>query len=632
MTRPKHPTGSPSSCRQWPIALAALGVVFGDIGTSPLYAFRECFNGPHAMGVNPANLVGAASLIVWTLVLVVTLKYLAFILRLDNKGEGGILALAALVRSAKGPVPADVAGLFTLGIFGATLIYADGMLTPAISVLSAVEGLSVGAAGLEHSIVPVTVAILVGLFGIQKFGTGKVGTVFGPVLVIWFTVLGAIGIHGIIGHPQVLLSLSPHAAIEFLIHQWRHALPLLAAVFLAVTGGEALYADLGHFGLRAIRIAWIWLVFPGLVLNYLGQAALLAVRPEAAENPFFLLVGPAWIFPLTMLATAAAVIASQALISGAFSLTAQAIQLGCLPRMAVHHTSATEKGQIYIPFVNWALMVACVILVVVFRSSSALAGAYGIAIALTMTVTSLLFYAAARRVWGWSQWRAGLIAGGFMIIDVAFLAANSLKLLHGGLLPIAISLVLVYLIATWRWGRERVEKRLEKLAMPVELLVTEVARKRIHRVSGTAVFMSGKRSGVPISLLHHLKHNQTLHQRVLLMHVETLDSPVASNAERLVVEDLGEGIHSVHMRFGFSETPDVPATMKANLPEPLKYDPGRTTFFLGRETYAVGKDTHGFNRFRLGLFSLLSRNSTPATAYFQLPASRVVELGAQLTV
>jgi KUP system potassium uptake protein len=629
---PTPPTGSASSNHQWPIALAALGVVFGDIGTSPLYAFRECFNGPHAMGVNPANLVGAASLIVWTLVLVVTIKYLAFILRLDNKGEGGILALAALVRSAKGPAAADVAGLFTLGIFGATLIYADGMLTPAISVLSAVEGLSVGTVGLDHSIVPVTVAILVGLFAIQRFGTGKVGTLFGPVLVSWFTVLGGLGLRAIMGHPQVLLSLSPHAAVGFLIHQWRHALPLLAAVFLAVTGGEALYADLGHFGRRAIRSAWIWLVFPGLVLNYLGQAALLAVRPEAAENPFFMLVGPAWVLPLTILATAAAIIASQALISGAFSLTSQAIQLGCLPRMTVHHTSATEKGQIYIPFVNWALMVACVMLVLAFRSSAALAGAYGIAIALTMTVTSLLFYAAARRVWGWKRWQAGLVAGGFMVIDVGFLAANSLKLFHGGLLPIVISLVLMGLIGTWRWGRERVAKRLEKLAMPVALLVAEVARKRIHRVSGTAVFMSGKRTGVPIALLHHLKHNQTLHQRVLLMHVETLDSPVAGDAERLSVEDLGEGVHAVHLRFGFAETPDVPAAMKAHLPPALKYDQGRTTFFLGRETYAVAKDTRGFDRFRLGLFSVLSRNAIPATAYFQLPASRVVELGAQLSV
>lgn len=626
------PPGSAPTIRQWPIALAALGVVFGDIGTSPLYAFRECFNGAHAMGVNPANLVGAASLIVWTLVLVVTIKYLAFILRLDNKGEGGILALAALVRSAKGSVPGDVAALFTLGIIGATLIYADGVLTPAISVLSAVEGLSVGAAGLEQYIVPVTVGILLGLFAIQRFGTGRVGTVFGPILVLWFAVIGGIGVKAILAHPQVMLSLSPHAAIEFLIHQWRNALPLLAAVFLAVTGGEALYADLGHFGRRAIRTAWIWLAFPGLVLNYLGQAALLAVHPEASENPFFLLVGPSWILPLTVLATAAAVIASQALISGAFSLTSQAIQLGCLPRMSIHHTSTTEKGQIYIPFVNWALMVSCVLLVLTFRSSAALAGAYGIAIALTMTVTSLLFYAAARRVWGWSRWKASVVAGGFIVFDIAFLAANSVKLLHGGLLPLGISLVLVFIIATWRWGRERVQKRLEMLAMPVDLLVTEIARKHIHRVAGTAVFMSGKRSGVPISLLHHLKHNQTLHKRVLLMHVETLDSPVASDGERLAVEDLGEGIHSVHMRFGFSETPDVPATMKAHLPAELKYEQGRTTFFLGRETYTVGKDTRGFNRFRLGLFSLLSHNSTPATAYFQLPASRVVELGAQLTV
>lgn len=626
------PVGSAPPRREWPVALAALGVVFGDIGTSPLYAFRECFGGPHAMAAGPAALVGAASLIVWTLVVVVSVKYLAFILRLDNKGEGGILALAALVRSAGGPAAGGTARLFALGIFGATLIYADGVLTPAISVLSAVEGLSVDAAGLQRFIVPLAVAILVGLFAIQRFGTGRVGAVFGPVLLAWFAVIGAVGLKEVARHPQVLLALSPHAAVDFLWHHWRHALPLLAAVFLAVTGGEALYADLGHFGRRAIRRAWLWVVFPGLVLNYLGQAALLATRPEAAANPFYLLVGPAWVLPLTALATAAAIIASQALISGAFSLTSQAIQFGCLPRMGVLHTSATAKGQIYIPFVNWALMAACVALVLGFRSSSALAGAYGVAIALTMTVTSLLFHAAARRIWGWSRWQAGVVAGGFVVVDAAFLAANGLKLFHGGLIPLAISAGLLCVIGTWRWGRERVRRRLEKLSMPVELLVAEVARKQIQRVAGTAVFMSGKHSGVPTSLLHNLKHNHILHQRVLLLHVETLDTPAATGAERLVIEGLGEEIHFVHLRFGFSETPDVPAALKAHLPAAMRYDQAHTTFFLGRESYAVARDTRGLNRLRLALFAVLSRNATPATAYFRLPPSRVVELGAQLTV
>ena len=514
------PVGSAPPRREWPVALAALGVVFGDIGTSPLYAFRECFGGPHAMAAGPAALAGAASLVVWTLVVVVSVKYLAFILRLDNKGEGGILALAALVRSAGGPAAGGTARLFALGIFGATLIYADGVLTPAISVLSAVEGLSVDAAGLQHFIVPVAVAILVGLFAIQRFGTGRVGAMFGP----------------------------------------------------------------------------------------------------------------AWVLPLTALATAAAIIASQALISGAFSLTSQAIQFGCLPRMGVLHTSATAKGQIYIPFVNWALMAACVALVLGFRSSSALAGAYGVAIALTMTVTSLLFHAAARRIWGWNRWQAGVVAGGFVVVDAAFLAANSLKLFHGGLIPLAISAALLCVIGTWRWGRERVRRRLEKLSMPVELLVEEVARKRIQRVAGAAVFMSGKRSGVPTSLLHNLKHNHILHQRVLLLHVETLNTPAATGAERVVVEELGEGIHFVHLRFGFSETPDVPAALKAHLPAAMRYDQGHTTFFLGRESYAVARDTRGLNRLRLALFAVLSRNATPATAYFRLPPSRVVELGAQLTV
>jgi len=619
--------------RQWTVALAALGVVFGDIGTSPLYAFRECFSGVHAaVPPDPANLVGAASLIVWTLVVVVTIKYLAFILRLDNNGEGGILALAALVRSAKSGDPSVSSKLFGLGLFGATLIYADGILTPAISVLSAVEGVSVNTAGLQHFVVPLTIVILIGLFAIQRFGTGRVGVMFGPILLLYFAVIGTLGLRAVLGRPAVLLALSPHSALVFLASEWKHSLPLLAAIFLSVTGGEALYADLGHFGRRAIRLAWFAVVFPGLVLNYLGQAALLAGDPSAARNPFYLLVGASWVLPLTVLATAAAIIASQALISGAYSLTAQAIQLGCLPRMSVHHTSATEKGQVYIPLVNWLLMISCVILVVAFRESSALAGAYGIAIALTMAVTSLLFHSAARRIWGWSRWHAGLVAGGFLAIDSAFLAANSLKIFHGGWLPLVIAAGLVFLMVTWRWGRARVAKRLEKQSVPAEILIGEAARKSIHRVPGTAVFLSGKRSGIPIALLHNLKHNHVLHERILLMHVETLDLPAVPPEQRLSIESLSEGFHFVTLRFGFSETPDVPAAMREHMPPELAYEHARTTFFLGRESYAVARDTVGFNRIRLAVFSWLSRNSTPATAYFRLPPSRVVELGAQLTV
>jgi KUP system potassium uptake protein len=403
-------------------------------------------------------------------------------------------------------------------------------------------------------------------------------------------------------------------------------------VFLAVTGTEALYADLGHFGRRAIRLAWFTVVFPGLVLNYLGQAALLKAEPAARVNPFYHLVGPDWVMPLTVLATVAAIIASQALISGAFSMTSQAIQLGCLPRMTVRYTSSTQKGQVYIPLVNWMLMICCVLLVLIFKGSGKLAGAYGIGISLTMVVTTILFRAAGRSIWGWSRLKANLIAGTFLTIDTCFFSANSLKLFHGGTLPLAIAAVLVFLMVTWRWGRARLMQRMEKQSMPVDLLVAEAQRKPIHRVPGTAVFLSGKKAGVPVSLLHNLKHNQILHEHVILMHVETLDVPTVQKEDRVRVEDLGSGFHLLTVRFGFSETPDVPAAMKLHMPAGLSYDHARITFFLGRESYAVARDTRGFNRLRLAIFSWMSRNSTAATAYFRLPPSRVVELGAQLTL
>lgn len=615
--------------------LAALGIVFGDIGTSPLYAFRECF-APHGTDPTPmtsANLVGAASLIVWALILVVSIKYVLIILKLDNRGEGGILALSALIRSAARRLGGkDPKSVLLLGLAGSSLIYADGMITPSISVLSAVEGLSVSAPLLSNYVVPVAVGILLAMFGIQRHGTGKVGILFGPIVLAWFVTLGVLGLRGIIQHPEVLKALSPTSGIMFLVHEWHHAFPLLAAVFLAVTGGEALYADLGHFGTRPIRFGWFSVVFPGLVLNYLGQAALLSYEPEAIRAPFFLLAPEYFRLPLTILATAAAAIASQALISGAFSLTTQAVQLGCLPRVRIRHTSTHSMGQVYVPAINRFLLVACIVLVITFKSSTALAGAYGIAIILTMTITSFLFYSAARAAWGWSTLKAGSVTLLFLIVELPFLAANSLKILHGGWLPLLVAGTAMGLMITWLWGRARLYARLSREALPIDALLGDLKKGHIHRVSGTAVYMSGRGDTVPTALLHNLKHNQVLHERVVLLHVDTLDQPHAVPAESMQHIDLGEGVHRVNLSFGFADTPDVPDALKAGLPEEIKFHPGKATYVLGRETYGVGKNASALDRLRLALFAVMARNASPATAYFRLPPGRVVELGAQITL
>lgn len=613
--------------------LAALGVVFGDIGTSPLYAFRECFSGHHPAPITPHNLTGAASLVVWSLLLVVSVKYLFIILKLDNKGEGGILALSALIRGAVRKLGGgDPRRILLFGLAGAALIYADGMLTPAISVLSAVEGLSVSAPVFAEWAVPVSVVILAGLFAIQRHGTGKVGVLFGPIVLLWFGSLAVLGLLALLKHPQVLLSLSPWEGISFLGREWKHGFPLLAAVFLAVTGGEALYADLGHFGTRPIRLGWFSVVLPALVLNYLGQAALLTADPGAIRNPFFLLAPQPLQFPLTILATCAAIIASQALISGAFSLTTQAIQLGCLPRFLVRYTSEHSAGQVYVPAVNWMLAAACVLLVVSFKTSTALAGAYGIAIALTMAITSVLFYSAARAVWHWSHAKAAVVTGLFLLLDGAFLSANALKIIHGGWLPLVVGGAVMGLMLVWIWGRKRLFERMAKETLPVDSLLRDLARGRIQRVTGTAIYMSGKGTQVPTALLHNLKHNHVLHERVILLHVMTLDVPHAARGEMLEHEDAGEGIHRVTLKFGFADNPEVPDTLRNLLPEELRFNPGRATYFLGRETYFVGKKAGLLDKVRLFLFAAMARNASPATAYFQLPPGRVVELGAQITL
>jgi KUP system potassium uptake protein len=617
------------------ISLAALGIVFGDIGTSPIYAFRECFAGSHGAAANSQNLIGAASLIIWSLIFIVTLKYVYLVLRLDNKGEGGILALSALVRGQRALLGLkEQKWIFSLGLLGAALIYADGMITPAISVLSAVEGMKIIAPSLQTYIVPISLVIIVGLFMIQRFGTGKVGILFGPIILLWFATLSIIGISWVVQCHSVVWAINPIAGIRFLISNYTHALPILAAVFLAVTGGEALYADLGHFGRKPIRIAWYWIVFPGLSLNYLGQAALITLHPDIAihGHSFYNLVPDNFVLPLTILATCAAIIASQALISGAFSLTSQAIQLGCLPRIRVLFTSATEKGQVYLPLINWLLMIACLFLIAGYKTSSNLAAAYGIAIALTMSVTTLLFFQAARIVLGWSALRTNIVTAAFVLIDLCFLIANGIKIQHGGWLPLATALVVVFIMNTWRWGREKLRIRMEQSTLAADLLIQDVVRKKIHRVSGYAIYMSGKTGGIPLALLHNLKHNQVLHEKVLLLHVETLDASRATPEERFDVKELGEGFYLMHLRYGFSETPNVPKTLKLHMTGSLHYDPGKTTFFLGRETYAINKHLNVITKFRMVIFAWMTRNATPATAYFSLPPSRVVELGAQITL
>ena len=614
--------------------IAALGIVFGDIGTSPIYAFRECFSGDHGGApLDPANLVGAASLIVWSLLLVVSVKYLFVILKLDNNGEGGILALSTLIRRAMSVLGGkDPRKILLFGLAGAALIYADGMLTPAISVLSAVEGLKKSAPGLAEWTVPISVMILIGLFSIQKFGTGQVGKLFGPVVLLWFGTIACLGIRGIINHPQVLWALSPYEGLHFLIHEWQHSLPLLAAVFLAVTGGEALYADLGHFGTRPIRVGWFSVVLPALVLNYLGQAALLIADPKAIDAPFFLLAPDFLRLPLTILATGAAIIASQALISGAFSLTAQAVQLGCLSRVRILYTSEHSMGQVYVPVINHILAVACILLVVSFETSAKLAGAYGIAISLTMTITSILFFSAARAVWGWTTLRAGIVTGLFLILDGAFLAANAMKIWPLGWLPLVIAGGVMGTMLIWIWGRKRLYVRIMQEALPIDVLLKDLHKGKIHRVAGTAIYMSGKGLQVPTALLHNLKHNQVLHQQVVLLHVMTIDQPHADPTELMEYEDLGDGVHRATLRFGFADTPDVPDALKHRMPEKARFQPGKATYFLGRETYGVGKKATFMDRFRMTMFAVMARNASPATAYFQLPPGRVVELGAQITL
>lgn len=611
------------------LALGALGVVYGDIGTSPLYALRECFAPQHGLIPTPENVLGVLSLVVWSLILVICVKYLAFVLRADNHGEGGILALAALVgRNRPNAVMA------VLGLFGTALLYGDGMITPAISVLSAVEGLSVATKTLDPYILPITIGILAGLFWVQSGGTEKIARVFGPVTLLWFTTLALLGLYHVGRQPQVLLCFSPHYALELCLRHGWAAFLALGSVFLVVTGGEALYADMGHFGAAPIRLAWFTVVFPALILNYLGQGALLMRDPTMIDNPFFRMVGWPWLlYPVLLLATAATVIASQALISGVFSLTVQAIQLGYLPRMRVEHTSAVAKGQIYVPFINSALMVACIALVLGFRSSSALASAYGVAVTLTMLITTVLFYRLLRGSWGWPRWQAGALCSMFLALELLFFAANALKIAHGGWFPLIAGGAIYLLMATWRQGREALSVAMMERTRPMEQLLDQIRVSDPVRVPGLAIFMHRHREGAPPALVSNLRHNHVLHETVLLVSVEVLDQPYVLASERSRLEKIGQGFHRILLRFGYMDNSDVPTALGQTQLDGRHLNVRRASYFLGRETLRPRPWLwSGMASWREKLFVLMARNAEDATAFYRLPPELVVELGSQVEI
>jgi KUP system potassium uptake protein len=623
-----HPTGSHASVAK--LVLMAAGVVFGDIGTSPLYALRECVDPDHGVTPTHDNLMGILSLVFWSLTMVVTVKYLTFIMKADNRGEGGILALLALAPSKKKATSARIGWIAGLVIFGAALLYGDGVITPAISVLSAVEGLEVATPKLSAVVIPITVVILFGLFWVQKRGTASIGGVFGPIMVVWFATLAVLGIIPILHYPSVLAAVNPAYAVQFFLeHRW-HGFLVLGSVVLVITGGEALYADMGHFGRHPIRVAWFGLVMPSLVINYFGQAANLIQHPELATNPFYSLVPQVLIYPMVALSTVATIIASQALISGAYSLTRQAVQLGFCPRVTIQHTSGEAEGQIYVPEVNTALAIACIWLVFSFKESSALAAAYGIAVTGTMAITSIVYFVVLTRAWHWPLWRALPLVAVFLSFDIPFFAANAMKFFSGGWFPMAIALALFLVMTTWKTGRALLGRNLANKLLPIDVFLADVDAHKPHRVPGTAVFMSSNPNGVPVVLLHHWKHNQVLHKTIVLLSIITETVPEIRSADRLQVRDLKHGFFQVTAHYGFMETPNVPQLMGIVAQHyGVPYVPERTSYFLGRETLLTTGDSKMF-RWRKALFSFISRNARSATQYFGIPPDRVVELGMQI--
>lgn len=609
------------------LCFATLGVVYGDIGTSPLYAIRECFHGPHAVAVTTSNILGVLSLIFWSLVIVISIKYLVFVLRANNEGEGGVLSLAALSTPISPSGAKEKWILIVLGVFGAALLYGDGVLTPAISILGAMEGLSVGTPQFKPFIVPITIAIIIGLFVIQSRGTAKVGKLFAPITLIWFSVLAILGIAQIFHYPQVLTAVNPLQAVYFFINNGWHGFIILGSVFLVVTGGEALYADMGHFGAKPIRLVWFVVVLPALLLNYFGQGALLLENPKMAENPFYLLA-PEWaLYPMIILATSAAIIASQAVISGAFSLTMQAVQLGLTPRLKINHTSSEEYGQIYLPLVNWAMMVGTIFIVLGFQTSSNLAAAYGIAVTSTMVITTILFYFVARNLWNWSFLPTAALCLFFLIIDVAFFGANIIKFFDGGWFPLTLAVLIFTMMMTWKKGRSLIQDRIQRETQPLEDFLKDLEKQKVHRVPGTAVFMNGNASRTPVALLHNLEHNKVLHENVVFVTVKTKAVPHIDETERVLIEKLGKGLSRMKIYYGYMQDPNVPEVLQYLDNLGFKFNPDDTTYFLGHETIISTHKYSGMTHWREKLFAVMAKNARSAVAYFKIPSDRVVELG-----
>jgi KUP system potassium uptake protein len=613
------------------LAFGALGVVFGDIGTSPLYVVQEVFSSQYGLEINRATIFGVLSLVFWSLLLVVTLKYVMFVMRADNKGEGGIMALLALAQRSVRGIPRLRWLVAVVAIFGAALFYGDGVITPAISVLSAVEGIKLATPALTRWVVPISVVILLGLFLLQRFGTARVGGFFAPVTCVWFIAIALLGARMIVRVPEVLLALSPYYAIRFFQSHGITAFLALGGVVLAVTGTEALYADMGHFGKNPIRVAWLGFVLPALLLNYFGQGALLLQQPHLAGNPFYLLVPRALLIPVIVLASMATVIASQAVISGAYSMTREAVQLGYSPRMRVVHTSSRMSGQIFVPWINGMLLVLVLAAVIGFRSSENLGAAYGIAVTGTMVATTLLALLVALRLWHW-KWPAVIMLGApLLAIDGAFFGANLLKVEHGGWFPLVLGILVFAAMTTWRRGRELVLRQLKHGGIALAPFIESIAGHPPARVSGTAVFMTANPNAVPHAMLHSLKHFKVLHEHNVLLNVETLDVPFADRAERIELHDLGHSFHALTLRFGFMEDPDVPAALAACAQHGLAFDMMDTTFFLSRETVVATKRP-GMALWFDKLFAFLARNAMPATAFFHIPGNRLVELGTQVEI
>nr|WP_222950521.1 potassium transporter Kup [Sphingomonas sp. JC676] len=615
----------------WKLALGAIGIVFGDIGTSPLYAFRETFHGHHHLTLDEANIMGVISLMFWSMMAVVTLKYVSVIMRADNKGEGGSLALLALISGRSGGQKRWTAGIVLLGVFATALFYGDSMITPAVSVLSAVEGLAVAAPGFGGLVVPIAVVILVMLFSIQSTGTARVGLLFGPIMLLYFAVIATLGVLSIVQSPTVLWALSPLHAVEFFARDPLPAFLALGSVVLAVTGAEALYADMGHFGRNPIRISWLFFVLPALILNYMGQGALLMREGHAAiTSPFYLLAPDALQLPLVVLATMAAIIASQAVISGAFSVTQQAIQLGFVPRLRIDHTSASTAGQIYIPLVNWALMTMVILLVLTFQTSSNLTAAYGIAVTGAMLIDNCLLAVVLFNLWNWKKRYAIPLLALFFTVDLAYFAANLTKVPDGGWFPLLVGLVIFTLLTTWSKGRKLMIARLRESAMPIKIFIDSAATSAT-RVPGTAVFMTSTPDGVPHALLHNLKHNKVLHERVVLLTVKIADVPYVPEEKRLKLEDLGRGFHRMVLYYGFMQEADVPAALKQVSGCGAEFKMMETSFFLARQTL-LASSRPGMMIWREKLFAWMLRNAESAMEFFRLPTNRVVELGSQVEI